>query len=142
VEPDGDTGTDDLGQIREEDPRRLIEQLRSTPAERIVEDLFSTLLTAAEVKLGRRDARLFIDLCAVVHENAGGHVSDQVSKQVETTLGQLRFAQVSAENEMAKRGDAEPNDLTRAPTTARQTPVSSGGRATEQPSSKLWVPRH
>jgi hypothetical protein len=142
VEPDGDTGTDDPGQIREEDPRRLIEQLRSTPAERIVEDLFSTLLTAAEVKLGRRDARLFIDLCAVVHEHAGGYVSDQVSKQVETTLGQLRFAQVSAENEMAKKGDAEPNDLARVPTTARQASPSPGDRTSEPQPSRLWVPRH
>jgi hypothetical protein len=141
VKPDGDAGADDLGQVRE-DPRRLIEQLRSTPAERIVEEVFSTLLAAAEVKLGRRDARLFIDLCAAVHEYAGGYVPDQVSKQVESTLGQLRFAQVSAENEMAKKGDAEPNDLTGVPTTARQSPASPGDRATETQPSKLWVPRH
>jgi hypothetical protein len=85
---------------------------------------------------------LFIDLCAVAHEYAGGYVPDQVSKQVESTLGQLRFAQVSAENEMAKTGDAEPNDLTGVPTTARQAPTSPGDRATQAQSSKLWVPRH
>ena len=87
--------------MSDEEARQLVEQLRSTPAEHIVTDVFSILLQAAQVKLGRRDARLFIDLCAVILEHAGGHVSEELAKQVEQALGELRLAQVSAENQVA-----------------------------------------
>ena len=49
-----------------------------------------------------RDARLFIDLCAQALEYSGRYLSEELGKQVETALGQLRLAQVSAENEGAK----------------------------------------
>jgi hypothetical protein len=83
------------------DARQLVEQLRSTPAEQIITEVFSILLQAAQVKLGRRDARLFIDLCALILQHAGGHVSEELGKQVEQALGDLRLAQVSAENQVA-----------------------------------------
>ena len=134
---------EDPTRISEEDARTFVEQLRSAPAEQIIADVFSTLLTAAQVKLGRRDARLFIDLCTAMFEYAGHHVSDELRQQVENVLGQLRLGQVSAENHMAEKGESEPNDLRRTPTppaAGARTGVPTGGTSTQSPSSKLWVP--
>lgn len=125
----------------EHDARELVERLRSAPAEEIITDLFSTLLSTAQVKLGRRDARLFIDMCAQAVEYAGRYLPEELGKQVETALGQLRLAQVSAENEVAK-GEPEPNDLSqipKPPTVGNRVDADSG-RQTAAPSSKLWVP--
>jgi hypothetical protein len=127
----------------EDDARRFVEQLRSTPAEQVVADVLSTLLTAAEVKLGRRDARLFIDLSAAMSEYAGPYVSDELGTQVAKVLGQLRLAQVSAESTTREKGEPEANDLSRTPTppaTAARAEATAGGGAPESPLSKLWVP--
>lgn len=122
--------------------RDLTERLRSEPAEEIVAELASMLLSAAQVKLGRRDARLFIDLCALTLDHAGPHLSEDLRKQVTSALGQLRLAQVSAENELAKNRKAEPNDLSRSPIAPKpggQPEPGSGGESA-QATSKLWVP--
>jgi hypothetical protein len=142
----GTTGNNSQQQDRagstESEARELVERLRAAPAEETITDLFSTLLSTAQVKLGRRDARLFIDLCALMLEHARGYLSDELGKQVETALGQLRLGQVSAETEVAKKGESEPNDLSRIP-----TPPTTGGRTaagsahqSASPSSKLWIP--
>jgi hypothetical protein len=125
----------------EQDVRELAERLRSAPAAEIITDLFSTLLSTAQVKLGRRDARLFIDLCAQALDYAGPHLPDELGKQVETALGQLRLAQVSAEKEVAK-GEPEPHDLSRIPTppTVGQGASSDAGPPPAPSTSKLWVP--
>jgi hypothetical protein len=145
AETRGDGGRQqDRADRSEEEARELVERLRSAPAEEIVTDLFSTLLSTAQVKLGRRDARLFIDLCALMSEYAGRYLSDELTKQVETALGQLRLTQVSAEHEVGKKSESEPNDLSRIP-----TPPTTGGRTaasldnpSSSASSKLWVPGH
>ncbi len=93
--------------VSPEDARRFFEQLRATPVEQILTEVFTTLLTAAEVKLGRADARVLIDLCAEVLRAADGRVPAELVKQVEAALGQLRLAQVSAENQPAPGGEAE-----------------------------------
>jgi hypothetical protein len=122
------------------DAREFVERLRSAPAEEIVAEAFFMLLNAAQIKLGRRDARLLIDLSTVMLEYVGNYVSDSLVKQVEQSLGQLRLGQVSAENEVAKKGQPEPNDLPRLPT----PPPASSGRdsaaASQSPASRLWVP--
>lgn len=105
------------------DPRELLQQLRTIPADEIVADLFSTLLNTAQVKLGRRDARLFIDLSALLLDYARPHVADQLGAQVAAALGQLRLAQVSAETEVAAQATPEVNDLDRMPT----PPTATGG---------------
>ncbi len=143
-----DAGSEGLAQgeradVSEEEVHRLVEQLRSAPAEPIIADVLSSLLNAAEIKLGRRDARLFIDLCTVMLEYAERYVSAELGKQVENALGQLRLAQVSAENEIAKKGDPEPNDLGRLPappTTGARPDASSSSGGSTAPRSKLWVP--
>jgi len=125
----------------ENDARELVERLRSAPAEEIITDLFSTLLSAAQVKLGRRDARIFIDLCAQALEYAGRYVPDELGKQVETALGQLRLAQVSAEDKVAQ-GEPEPSDLSQTPTppTFGNRVEADAGHQSASPTSKLWVP--
>jgi hypothetical protein len=107
-----------------EDVRELIEQLRSAPAEQIVAEAFFMLLNGAQVKLGRRDARLLIDLNTVMLDYVRQYSSDRLVKQVEQSLDQLRLRQVSAEKTVAAKEQPEPNDLAKAP-----TPPSTGGRA-------------
>ena len=134
---------DDPDRNPEDDARRFVEQLRSTPADEIVAEVFSTFLTAAEVKLGRRDARLFIDLCAALSQHAAPYVPGELGQQVEKALGQLRLAQVSAESHRDDKGEPEPNDLARSPTppTAGQpAQPPSDDRPTESPLSRLWIP--
>lgn len=135
---------EDAAHISEDDARTFVEQLRSTPAEQVLAEVFSTLLTAAQVKLGRRDARLFIDVCSVMFEHAGSHVSDELGEQLQNALGQLRLGQVTAENELASRGgEPEPNDLSRTatpPAPGVRADAPTVGRSAQSPSSKLWVP--
>ncbi len=129
--------------ISEHDADEFVQRLRSAPAQEIMTELFSTLLSAAQVKLGRRDARLFIDLCDQTLEYAGPYLPDELSKQVESALGQLRLAQVSAENEVAKKGDPEPNDLSRIPAPRPYEGSGTGADSSQQPASaasKLWIP--
>ena len=137
----GDTQQSGRTETSEQDTRELMERLRAAPAEEIMADLFSTLLSTAQVKLGRRDARLFIDLCAQAWDHAGRYLPEDLGEQVQSALGQLRLAQVSAEKQVAE-GEAEPNDLSQVP-----TPPTVGSRAKADsdappapPSSKLWVP--
>jgi hypothetical protein len=129
----------------EQDAAELMETLRSTPAAEIMAELFSTLLSTAQVKLGRRDARLFIDLCSLTLEYAGQHVPEELGSQVQRALGQLRLAQVTAENEIARQDEPEVNDLRRMPTpppSAGQAGVADSGpqAAASPPPSKLWIP--
>lgn len=125
-----------------EDARDLAERLRSQPAEEIVAELVSMMLSTAQVKLGRRDARLFIDLCALTLDHAGPYLSEELRKQVDSALGQLRLGQVSAENERAQDRKAEANDLSKTPTAPKRAgqPEPRSADQQAQATSKLWVP--
>ena len=114
-EPEGDR-QQDRGGISEADDRHYVLQLRSAPAEQVLAEVIFTLLNAAHVKLGRRDARLLIDLSTVMLEHLRQYVSDDLGKRVDGALAQLRLGQVSAEKEAARTGEPEPNDLDRIPT--------------------------
>jgi hypothetical protein len=130
-------GTEEERAQSAEDAREYVEQIRSLPVEQIIADVLFSLLQAAQIKLGRRDARLLIDLSAVAHEHARPYLPDELTKQVDQALGQLRLAQVSAEGQVSQRGEAEENDLSRvpAPPSAAAPPPPPG-----PPPSKLWVP--
>lgn len=112
----------------------------------VIADVLFTVLNAAQAKLGRKDARLLIDLSTVMHEHARSDLSADLTKQIDQVLGQLRLGQVSAENRGRERGDDEPNDLDRIPTPPAA--ASGSGARVHQPSSakstagsaKLWVP--
>lgn len=125
-------------QPTEEEIREYTRQLRALPVERLVADAVSTLLNGAQAKLGRRDARLLIDLATISVEHARDHLPADLGKQVDDVLGQLRLAQVTAERERAA-GDVEENDLDRMPA----PPATGGAAPAAQPApaaSKLWVP--
>jgi hypothetical protein len=105
-----------------EDFREQMQRMRSLPIEQIVADVLFSLLNAAQVKLGRRDARLLIDLSNVAHEHARPYLSEEFTKHIDQVLGQLRLGQVSAEGDAtSRRGEPEEHDLDRVP-----TPPSAG----------------
>jgi hypothetical protein len=108
------------------DAQELVEKLRSAPAEQIVTEAFFMLLNGAQAKLGRRDARLLIDLSTVMLDYVRQYLSKPLVKQVEQSLDQLRLGQVSAEKAVADKGQPEPNDLAQAPT---PPPAISGSTA-------------
>jgi hypothetical protein len=138
-------------ELSEEQARQYAEQLRSVPAEQVVTEVLSSLLNLAQVKLGRRDARLLIDLCAVLLGHARRHLPSDLSTQVDQALSQLRLAQVQAEGTAS---GPEPNDLAEIPATPTGTggtaPVAPAGPAPPPapgqpapqppPAARLWVP--
>ncbi len=95
-----------------EDAREYARRLRSLPVGEVLGDFMFSLLHAAQVKLGRRDARLLIDVTAVAHEHARPYLPGELTRQIDQVLGQLRLGQVSAESQASR---PEENDLDRAP---------------------------
>jgi hypothetical protein len=120
-----------------DDGREYVQQIRSLPVEQVIGDVLFSLLNAAQIKLGRRDARLLIDVSTVALEHARAYLPGELAEQIDQVLGQLRLGQVSAEGRASQAGEPEDNDLDRAP-----APPASG--ATQSPAgpgpSKLWVP--
>jgi murein L,D-transpeptidase YcbB/YkuD len=124
--------------------RAYLAQLRQADAAEIIAQAFSVLASAAEVKLGRRDARLLIDMAANVAETAGGRLDERITKQMEQAVSQLRLAQVDAEKQLEKMRaegqipDEEEGDLEAAGT----QPEAVEPDRTEGPSaaSRLWIP--
>jgi hypothetical protein len=111
--PGSASGHDPTGSAQE--ARERARQLRSLPVEQLIADVVLSLLNAAQIKLGRRDARLLIDLGAVVHEHARPYLSGELTAQVDQLLGQLRLAQVGAEGDASRPAGPEENDLDRIP---------------------------
>jgi hypothetical protein len=98
-----------------EDPGEYVRRIRSLPVDQVLGDVLFSLLQAAQVKVGRRDARLLIDVTAVAHEHARRYLPGELAKQVDQILGQLRMAQVSAEGQASQPGQSEENDLDHMP---------------------------
>ena len=90
-------------------------RLRSLPVDQVLGDYMFSLLTAAQVKLGRRDARLLIDVAAVAHEHARPYLPGELSSQLDQVLGQRRMGQVNEEILARRDGEPEENDLDRPP---------------------------
>lgn len=134
-------------QPSEEQVREYMAQLRSAPAEQVVTEVLSGVLSAAQAKLGRRDGRLLVDLSAAMIDQVRPHVSQELTGQVDQALGQLRMAQVRAE-ESAGDAAAEQNDLAERPASAAAEAEQSGqsGQPSQppqpgqRPTSGLWVP--
>jgi hypothetical protein len=98
-----------------EDAREYARRLRALPVNQLLGDVLFSLLNAAQVKLGRRDARLLIDVTALAHEHARRCLPGELTRQIDQVLGQLRLSQVSAESHANQQGQPEENDLDRAP---------------------------
>jgi hypothetical protein len=114
-------GDDDDRTPSAEDVGEYVQRMRSLPVEQVIGDVVFTLLDAAQVKLGRRDARLLIDVSTVAHEHARPYLPDELTKQIDQALGQLRLSQVNAEGHASAQDEPEQNDLNRMP-----TPPSAG----------------
>ncbi len=141
---------DEPGQPSEEEVRAYLGQLRGAPVEQVVAEVVSAMLNAAQVKLGRRDGRLLIDLATTTVEGARAHLPTELVDQVDDVLSQLRVAQVDAEREVeqaAQQGQFEEADLT-DPAGAEATndgaagtpPPGSRTEAPPSAASRLWVP--
>ena len=110
----GTAGPDGAGQEQEQsaaDARDYARRLRALPVDQVLEEFLFSLLNAARLKLGRRDARLLIDVAAVAHEHARPYLPAELTKQMDQALGQLRMGQVNEENHAGKDGEPEENDL-------------------------------
>lgn len=157
IPPQG--GQPGAGEPSEEEVRQYLAQMRGAPADQVIVEVVQGLLNAAQVKLGRNDARLLLDATAAMTDAVRGRVDAELTKQVDQALSQLRLAQVEAEREVAQSGQQEPNDLAddgAAPApdaggaTPGTTPPSQAPPAQappqqappQQPSqtSKLWIP--
>jgi hypothetical protein len=134
----------DLAELSEDDIREYTRRLRSLPVEQVIGEAMFALLNAARAKIGRRDARLLIDVVTVSRTHAGGHLSAELATRMDGLLGQLRLAQVSAEGRAGQPGRAkEKNDLDRAPTppaATQATPPTAPPTAGSTRTSGLWVP--
>lgn len=147
------------GQPSEEEVRAYLGQLRAAPAEQVVAEVVSALLNAAQVKLGRRDGRMLLDLAANVVEGAREHLPEEFTTQVDDVVSQLRVAQVEGEREVgqaAEQGHEEPNDLgapRQAPAGGDATPAAGAPAASPPPQAppaqappsqgggkRLWTP--
>jgi hypothetical protein len=128
--------------VSEEQARQYLEQLRGAPAEQLLADVLSSLLTGAQAKLGRRDARLLIDTSGLVVDHARPHLPQQFTSQVDNVLAQLRMAQIEAEKKAAGQAQEEPNDLASVPTPPAQPGATTSAQQAQPqpPASKLWVP--
>ena len=73
-----------------EDAREYVQQVRSLPVEQIIGDVVFSLLNAAQIKLGRRDARLLIDVSTVVLEHARPYMPAELTRQVDQVFGAHR----------------------------------------------------
>lgn len=111
-------GTAEQGGAGQEDERPADEardyarRVRSLPVDQLLGEFMSSLLNAAQLKLGRRDARLLIDVTAVAHEHTRPYLPAELTRQIDQMLGQLRMSQVSAEGHATK---PEENDLDSPP---------------------------
>jgi hypothetical protein len=91
------------------------QRIRALPVDQVIAELVFSLLQAAQVKLGRRDARLLIDVSTVAHEHARAYLPRELTRQIDEALGELRLAQVSAEGQASTSGRQEHNDLDHVP---------------------------
>ena len=98
-----------------EDAREQARRLRAVPVDQVLGDFLFSMLNAAQVKLGRRDARLLTGVAAVAHEQARPHLPGELTRQIDQLLGQLRMGQVNAEGHAGQHGQSEENDLDRTP---------------------------
>lgn len=129
------------GEPSEEEIRAYLGQLREAPVDQVLSEIASALLNAAQVKLGRRDGRLLIDLVAGLAKEARAALPEEFASQIDEAISQLRLAQVEAEGQT---GDEEPNDVDAASVSrGSQGADSEAGTSDDSAASarsRLWTP--
>ena len=130
------------GAPSEDELRAMLAELREAPAEEVLAQAVNMLLQAAQVKLGRPDARLLIDAVAAFAQAVGGRARGGLGDQIGQAVTQLRMAQVEAERELG----VAPGDAPAAASGTEADPgVGSGPGPAPAPAppsaaSRLWVP--
>ena len=113
AQPDG--GSERERRLSADDVREQVRRMRVLPVEQVIAEAVFSLLNAAQIKLGRRDARLLIDVSALVHEHVRRYLPDELIRQIDQALGQLRLGQVTAEGHTSRPEQPEENDLAQVP---------------------------
>lgn len=136
-----DRPDDENAQPSEEEVRAYLEQLRNAPVDQVLAEVCSALVSAAQVKLGRADGRLLIDVVDAVTAQMRGRVDEALPQQLDEALTQLRMAQVDAERQADDGGtedDASSTDSASSPTQPSQPPTQDQG--TGGSAKRLWTP--
>lgn len=118
-------------QPSEEEIMAMIAQLREAPVRDIILQGLGLMVSGAEAKLGRPDARPIIDVIAAVVDAAGDHLGD-VKDQIQAMVTQLKTAQVQMETQAAQQGEGGAQGQAVA-----ETPAP---KAEKKETDKLWIP--
>lgn len=121
--------SDQHRQPTEQEIMAMIAQLREAPARDIILQGLGLMVSGAEAKLGRQDARAIIDVIDAVVTSAGDVLGD-VQTQIQTMVTELKTAQVQAEAKLAEGGE-QPSQ-----TQATTPPPEPEKKQTD----KLWIP--
>lgn len=133
----------------EEEIRAYLGQLRAAPVGQVLAEVSSALVNAAQVKLGRQDARVLLDAVGALNDATRGRVEDELTSQLDDVLSKLRMAQVEAEREVAaaaSQGHDEPGDVPAdgASEGAAASSADSAGTPSPDPGQgtgkRLWTP--
>ena len=129
----------------QEQMRQYLAQLRGAPVTAVVAQALQLLLDAAQVKLGRRDARLVLDLVSLLKDQARTYLDPQLVEQLDQAVPQLQMGQVEAEGQIAQAraqgtyGDEQdPNDLPAYDGLSDAPPPAAPSEP--RPASRLWTP--
>ena len=146
-----DAGFDAAGtHLGEEKAQRdeLLSQLRAAPMRDIVVQGITLIAQGVELKIGRADARVLIDLLDALAASAGDVLGD-MKTSVETMISQLKAAQVQAENQLAAQGVAPdsssppasaPPGATQPPGAAQSLGAAQRPTGEKKETDKLWIP--
>ncbi len=130
-------------QPSEEEVRAYMEQLRSSPVDQVLAEICSALLSAAQVKLGRPDGRLLIDVVGGIAEQMRGRDLDELTSQVDQALTQLRLAQVEAERQQASDPATEAGptgEVSEDAPTPSAPPTNAAPPSDPSAGRRLWTP--
>ena len=125
--------------------QQMLAEMREAPAEQVLVEVVNLLLQAAQVKLGRPDARLLIDAVAAVAEAAAGRADEALLGQISQAVTQLQMAQVEAQGTGAAGAPAEASGPVEEAAPPPTPPPAAAPRRTPPPAppsqaSRLWVP--
>lgn len=138
------------GQPSEEDVQAYVDQLRDAQPADIIAQAYTMLGTGAEVKLGRADARVLIDVMDAITSAAEQKLPGDLAERMRNGVVQLQTAQVQAERDSEGQGSPQGAETGQAsPSGGQQAPPAGGQQAAQQgqqsqqgqsAAERLWIP--
>jgi hypothetical protein len=125
------------GQPTPEEMQAYVNQLRDADPAGVVAEAYNMLASVAQVKLGRPDARMLIDVLAAVVEAGAERLPAELVGQMRNGVTQLQMAQVQAEREEQEPPQAEAADQEAA---SSEQPPRPSGQAGQRMTDRLWIP--